>query len=94
MPYIKQNDRNRLAQGEAPQSAGELNYAVTKLLLNYLKAKGLSYRTINEIMGVMHSAAQEFYRRHAAPYEDKKIAENGDVKADGEDEEAENGNGY
>jgi hypothetical protein len=80
MPYIKQKDRDRLTKGDPPQTAGELNYSITKLLLNYLKAKGTSYQTINDIMGVMSSAAHEFYRRHASPYEDKKIAENGDVE--------------
>jgi hypothetical protein len=86
MPYIKQKDRERLAKGEAPQTAGELNYSITKLLLNYLKAKGTSYQTINEIMGVMSAATHEFYRRHAVPYEDKKIAENGDVAPDSDNE--------
>ena len=79
MPYIRQEQRNKLAKGEKPKDAGELNYSITKMLLEYLEAKGKSYATFNEIMGVMQCATQEFYRRWVAPYEDIKIKENGDV---------------
>ena len=81
MPYIKSEARDRLAAGEFPQDAGELNYTITKMLLRYLKEKGKSYANINEIMGVLNCVTQEFYRRWAAPYEDEKIRENGDVTA-------------
>jgi len=37
------------------------------------------YFHYNRAMGVLASAMQEFYRRRVAPYEDVKIAENGDV---------------
>jgi hypothetical protein len=40
---------------------------------------GKNYKHINEIIGVLECAKQEFYRRVAAPYEDTKIQENGDV---------------
>jgi hypothetical protein len=40
---------------------------------------GLSYQTINDIVGALEGAKLEFYRRVAVPYEDKKIIENGDV---------------
>jgi len=82
MPYIKKEDRERLATGELPKNAGELNYTITKLLLNYMKAKGTNYAHVNEVMGALNCVTQEFYRRWAAPYEDQKIAENGDVTAD------------
>ena len=79
MPYIRQEQRERLGQGEPPQDPGELNYAITKLLLSYLGTKGKSYAVLNEIMGALNCATHEFYRRWAAPYEDEKIKENGDV---------------
>lgn len=82
MPYIKTKDRELLGEGAAPDNAGELNYTITKLLLNYLQRKGTSYAVINEIMGVLSCVGREFYRRHAAPYEDQKIDENGDVFPD------------
>lgn len=58
---------------------GELNYVVTLSIKNYMENKGLSYQTINDIIGALDGASKEFYRRVAAPYEDKKIEENGDV---------------
>ena len=74
MPYIKQERRN-----VKPTNAGELNYWLTSEINSYLRDKGLSYQTINDVLGALEGAKQEFYRRIAAPYEDRKIAENGDV---------------
>jgi hypothetical protein len=81
MPYIADNQRReKLDDGlETPMNAGELNFKITKLLDNYLYHHGLSYTTMNEIVGVMECAKLEFYRRIASPYEEKKIRENGDV---------------
>jgi hypothetical protein len=79
MPYIKREQRQKIDEGADPEDAGELNYALTRLVHRYLEKKGLRYSTLNEIMGVFSCAAQEFYRRWALPYEDRKIQENGDV---------------
>jgi hypothetical protein len=40
----------------------------------------ISYSKIAIITGVLENVKQEFYRRAAAPYEDKKILQNGDVR--------------
>ena len=37
------------------------------------------YAHLNEAIGVLECAKLELYRRVAAPYEDEKIAESGDV---------------
>ena len=80
MPYIKQERREAIHAGAKPQDAGELNFAITVLVDNYLRGKGdLRYAHLNEVIGAMDCAKLEFYRRVAAPYEDKKIAEAGDV---------------
>jgi hypothetical protein len=79
MPYIDQARRAALARAEQPATAGELNYAITRMLLEYAAARGMSYATINEVVGVIECVKQEFYRRAAAPYEDAKCVENGDV---------------
>lgn len=85
MPYIKQEKRDEFkAVGETghnpeTRTAGELNYEITLKLLKHLKVNGLSYQTINDIVGALEGAKLEFYRRVAAPYEDTKIKENGDV---------------
>jgi len=80
MPYIKQTDRDTLEIGtRRTDTAGELNYTFTVFALDYIQRKGLSYQHINDVLGALDGAKLEFYRRLAAPYEDKKIAENGDV---------------
>ncbi len=78
MPYIKQEDRTMEVE-RCPDTVGELNYAITYLLTTYLARQGLSYPTINDIMGALEGAKLEFYRRVAGPYEDEKKELNGDV---------------
>lgn len=86
MPYVPAARRHDLRPpqytGRPPavmEGPGDLNFLLTTLALDYLRQRGLSYQTINDVMGAFSSAAQEFYRRVAAPYEDTKIAQNGDV---------------
>ncbi len=81
MPYIKDlNIRAMLANGETrPIDAGELNFAITHLCATYIDQKGKRYVNINEVIGALECAKLELYRRVAAPYEDEKIVENGDV---------------
>jgi hypothetical protein len=80
MPYIKQERRDAILAGAKPQDAGELNFAITIVVDNYLRDKGgIRYAHLNEVVGAMECAKLELYRRLAAPYEDKKITEAGDV---------------
>lgn len=80
MPYIKQESRATLLHGyDSPQDAGELNYLVTTIVQRYYKEHGGRYQQINDVVGALEGAKLEFYRRIASPYEDEKIAENGDV---------------
>jgi hypothetical protein len=79
MPYIPEIYRKPLVEGKfVPISAGELNFVVTYLCDRYLK-DDLSYNRINEVIGVLECCKTELYRRIAAPYEDTKIMEHGDV---------------
>ena len=78
MPYISK-DRRKALTTIAPQGAGELNYMLTKVLIDYIEFAGLSYATINSIVGALECAKLELYRRVAVPYEDTKISSNGDV---------------
>ena len=77
MPYIDPKDR--IASAVAPLTAGELNYAITKLVIGFVRQKRLSYQTINDVLGALDGASKEFYRRVVVPYENMKIAANGDV---------------
>jgi hypothetical protein len=81
MPYIPQEDRwdLRPVSSSRALSPGELNYQFTELCKLYLRTNGTSYGRINDVIGALEGAKQEFYRRVAAPYEDEKIKENGDV---------------
>lgn len=77
MPYIKEERRAQAAV--YPDDCGELNFAITKLVVGYMQRKGKRYATINDIVGALEGAKLEFYRRVAAPYEHLKVLENGDV---------------
>lgn len=85
MPYIKLAGRNRLNPllcqllQQMPSDAGELNYLVSRICDTYIQVKGKNYANLNEVIGVLECVKQELYRRVVSPYEDIKIAENGDV---------------
>ena len=79
MPYIKQDAKDRLANGGQPENAGELNYWITLAVIHYIENLGLSYAHINDVVGALTGAREEFYRRVAIPYEDRKANINGDV---------------
>lgn len=85
MPYIKQERRDDIVDEYGrvnPRSidnAGDLNYAITHLMINYIINKELSYQIINDIVGVLVNAKDEFNRRIIVDYENKKIESNGDV---------------
>ncbi len=79
MPYVPQITRQMLAEDTKPMFPGELNYIISSIIDQYIEKTGLSYTTLNEIIGVLECAKMELYRRIAAPYEDKKLSENGEV---------------
>lgn len=86
MPYIKQGQRDALAPdlvrtlwaAHPALSEGELNYTLTRLVRRWL-GDNPNYARFNAALGVLEAAKLELYRRMVAPYEDTKIAENGDV---------------
>ena len=81
IPYIKLSERKEVCPTSAYSvlTPGQLNYQFTQLIINYLSGHGKSYTTLNDIIGALECAKLELYRRVAAPYEDTKIKENGDV---------------
>lgn len=82
MPYIDQDARERLRWGSDPTVPGDLNYCITKMIWSYLNCERntpINYAHLNEVIGVLECVKQELYRRIAAPYEDTKMEENGDV---------------
>ena len=79
MPYVNKKTREKL-KAEKPINPGELNYAITSIVHEYVKDKGISYSNLNETIGVLECVKQEFYRKIVVPYEEKKIKENGDIE--------------
>lgn len=76
-PYVPEEDRRALRHRE-PRTSGELNYAITRLVLDFLSDLP-SYMEYNEVIGALECAKLELYRRRIAQYEDRKKEENGEV---------------
>jgi hypothetical protein len=57
--------------------AGDINYCVSRLVSQLMG--DVSYGKIAIITGVLENIKQEYYRRVAEIYEDKKLIENGDI---------------
>ena len=95
MPYISETERNNIHEdlcyegiAFTPENAGELNYLVSEMINNYLRKKGVRYANINEMIGALECCKLELYRVIAAPYEDEKADENGEVYTALDDEDS------
>lgn len=77
MPYIEKAERGRAYTD--PRTPGELNFAITSVIDDYLRRKGMNYTHVNDCLGALEGAKLEFYRRVVVPYEEVKRATNGDV---------------
>jgi hypothetical protein len=77
MPYIP-NER-RIPASMDPSGPGELAYAVTRLVMDYVRKHGLNYATLAHVYGVLDLVGKETYRRVMAQYEDRKRELNGEV---------------
>lgn len=84
MPYIDKQHREDLDKSIDSLiaacgilDAGKLNYCISRLCLGVIDK--VAYSKIALITGVLENVKQEFYRRLATAYEDKKIEENGDL---------------
>ena len=94
MPYIKEDRRDRLNfcieeithcldggrynTGSMEEILGDINYSFSRILASLMGEP--TYNNIAMITGVLENIKQEYYRRVASPYEDKKIVQNGDIK--------------
>lgn len=83
MPYIKKEDRPeldeivKLMHERCVSADGDLNYILFAYCKRYMHP---SYNSYKNYIGELRSCATEIERRMLAPYEDKKIIENGDVE--------------
>jgi hypothetical protein len=84
MPYIKKEERikfdnSALTIASNASNCGDLNYAITVIIQEYIKKKGLNYATLNDVHGMLYACNAELYRRITGPYENTKVEQNGDV---------------
>lgn len=68
---------NKLTNEEFLSICGDINYCFSRIISNVMGE--VSYSKIAVITGVLENIKQEFYRRVAEGYENKKIIENGDI---------------
>lgn len=94
MPYIAPDDRDQYEDTiqtliedffhAGSDWRGELNFVVSSIIAGLIETwDGPRYSQINDLIGVLECIKLELYRRVAAPYEDLKAEENGDVYNDG-----------
>lgn len=77
-PMGKNYIPEKLSNEEFLSIIGDINYAFSRILGGVMG--DVSYSKIAMITGVLENIKQEFYRRVAESYENKKIIENGDIK--------------
>lgn len=95
MPYIKKTERALLDKqieeliaalvkrtlNDQTVMAGLLNYTISRLIMGVIQGTGgVRYHKIAAVTGMLKNVADEFYRRVAAPYEDKQVEANGDIQ--------------
>ena len=85
MPYIEPHRRKAIDPLLEPLlkevhelPPGELNYIVTKIMINAMPSY-TRYTAINELIGVLECAKLEFFRRVAVDHEEGVRWYNGDV---------------
>ncbi len=81
MPYIPEVDRYHvpLPRFSEINTAGKLNYLLSRICSLYLKQAGVCYLTLHDVVGVLRDVATEIERRFVGPYEDSKRKQNGEV---------------
>lgn len=84
MPYIKNDKREKIAPMvmalmKTLEDRGDYNYAISLLIHTYIQRKGMKYKNLNDAVGILECAKQEFIRTVITPYENKKREENGEV---------------
>ena len=79
MPYIKWERRDKIFNGTHCQNPGELNFLLTRCIIEFLDTHGLSYQRINDVLGALEGAKLEFYHRVVVDYEEGRMSENGDI---------------
>ena len=94
MPYIKQEDREKLdhyidmavnaLRKESPDlinRSGLVNYVISRIVASSMKPEfGWKYSGLSRAVGILEDATHEFRRRLMDKYEDECIERNGDLE--------------
>lgn len=67
MPYVSE------VKSRPAESRGQLAYWLSHEIANYVRFRGLEFRTISDVRGAVAAALNEFERRVAEPYEQTKL---------------------
>lgn len=81
MPYLSDDKKKAALERGYPRDEAELNFFLTRLLVGFV-GRCYDYKKLNATVGAIESAKAEFQRRVVAPYEERKLRENGDVYCD------------
>jgi len=65
---------------DANTTKGHHNYIMYTLAIKLADELGIRYHTLQDIIGTFECCKLELYRKIIAPYEEKAIEKNGDVK--------------
>ena len=79
MPYIDEDRRLEIEEGDEPLNVGELTYCLQQQLLEYLQQKPLNYSRLAECLGALEGVKLDLIERVVKPYEAWKCRTNGDV---------------
>lgn len=81
MPYIEEGRRARydIYELQPPETGGDLNYVISRLLARFTEYHGLSYDTIAKARDAASGALDEYNRCVAHPYEELARQRNGDI---------------
>ena len=87
MPYITPEERNCIDEKLGDFTifdGGELQYVIARLIQDYYywveaNEGQVRYKHMESMMGALNGANLEHYRCAVAPYEEKKIKDNGNV---------------
>lgn len=93
MPYIRNYQRDKYYKWIAaiveelpfdlPGLDGHLNHFISQLVVELIYGKHggkkVDYHKRKVLIHTMYAAADELRRKHLDPYEDEKIAQNGDI---------------
>ena len=81
MPYIAPERRTKYVRYEQspPETGGDLNYVISRLLARFTEYHGLSYTTIAQARDAASGALDEYNRCVAHVYEEQARQKNGDI---------------